>query len=119
MVDTETTTLIGYLGAGVGALITIGVGIREYLKREKVGDAADIATIKGYRGNDTVLDNLVAEVARLSTRVGDLEGKVLKLTTRLNEVRVIALDCYQLAGDCDCPTRDELIEKLKQIIQDT
>jgi hypothetical protein len=120
MPSPETNELIGYLGGAVAALTTIGVGIREYLKRDKVSNASDDSTIKGFKGNDSVLDNLVKEVARLSGRVADLESKVEHLTDKLAAVRLIALDCYQLANECECSgaNKERLLTHLKQIIRD-
>lgn len=118
MAEIDTNALIGYLAAGVGALTTLGVGIREYLKREKVSSASDASSIKGFQGNDKVLDNLVGEVARLSARISDLETKVQHLTDKLTTVRTHALECYQLVSDCECPAKEEILELLKQIIKD-
>lgn len=120
MSDLETNTLIGYLGAGVGSLGAIAVGLREYFKRERVSDAVSDSSVKGIKSNDAVLDNLVAEMARLSGRVAELESKVEHLTDKLAAVRLIALDCYQLANECDCASdnRQRLLDHLKQIIRD-
>lgn len=118
MAEIETSSLIGYLGAAATALTTIGIGIREYLKRERVSSASDASSIKGFQGNDKVLDNLVSEVARLSTRISDLETKVQHLTDKLTTVRTHALECYQLVSDCDCPNQEQILELLKQIIKD-
>lgn len=118
--ELDTNTLIGYLGAGVGALITLGVTLREYFKREKIDGAFNDSQLKGIRGNDKVLDNLVDEVARLSARISELENKVENLTEKLATVRLIALDCYQIANECDCAgdNRALLLNHLKQIIKD-
>lgn len=118
MADVDTSSLIGYLGAAATAITSVGIVIREYLKREKVSDASDTSKVKGFKGNDAVLDNLVSEVARLSIRITDLESKVDHLTEKLANVRLIALDCYQLATDCNCDHRERLLDHLKQIIKD-
>lgn len=118
MAEIDTNALIGYLGGGVTALTAIGVGIREYLKRERVSSVSDASTVKGFQGNDKVLDNLVSEVARLSARISDLETKVQHLTDKLTAVRTHALECYQLVSDCDCVNQEQILELLKQIIKD-
>ena len=120
MSDISTTELITYLGTAATALTTTGFALREYFKREKITNASDASTVKGIQGNDAVLDNLIAEVARLSTRITDLETKVEHLTDKLAAVRLIALDCYQLASECECcgDNRERLLMHLKQIIKD-
>ena len=120
MAEIDTSALIGYLGAIATALTTGGFALRSYFKKEKVSDASDSSVVKGFQGNDKVLDNLIAEVARLSVRITELEGKVEHLTDKLAAVRLIALDCYQLANECDCEGTNKamLLEHLKQIIRD-
>ena len=116
--EIDTSALIGYLGAIATALTTGGFALRSYFKREKVANAVDASTVKSHQGNDTVVD--IAEVARLSTRLSELESKVSHLTDKLAAVRLIALDCYQLANECDCNgvNKARLLEHLKQIIRD-
>lgn len=110
----------GYIGTAVGALITAVVGTSAYFSRKKVSDAADESTVKGFKGNDAVLENLVKEVARLASRIKELEDKVEHLTDKLANVRLVALDCYQLANECECAgdERDLLLEHLRTIIRD-
>ena len=113
----STTTLIG---TATAALLAVGVAAREYLKREKLTDASRDSTVSGITANDKVLTNLVAEVARLTKRIEELEARVEHLTDKLANVRVIALDCYQIANECDCigDNRARLLEHLKTIIRD-
>ena len=120
MAEMDTSALIGYLGAAATALTTGGFALRSYFKREAVSNVSDASTVKGIQGNDKVLDNLVTEVARLSKRISELETKVEHLTDKLAAVRLIALDCYQLANECDCNgvNKARLLEHLKQIIRD-
>ena len=99
MPDIESNYLIGSLSAIATALTTLGFALRNHLKKEKVSDASDSSTIKGFQSNDKVLDNLVAEVARLTARLNEVEAKVDHLTDKLAAIRLIALDCYQLARD--------------------
>jgi hypothetical protein len=110
----------GYIGTAVAALITAVVGTGAYFRSKKVNDAESESTVKGFKGNDAVLDNLVKEVARLSARVLELEAKVEHLTEKLANVRLVALDCYQLANECECTGegRDMLLEHLRSIIRD-
>ena len=96
--DYDPNSTIGIIGAAATALIGLGVAAREYLKRERVGNAQDNSTVAGIGANDKVLSNLVAEVARLTARIDELEEKVEHLTAKLANVRLIALDCYQLAN---------------------
>ena len=70
------------------------------------------------RINNGVLINLQKEMVRLTERVAELEGKVDALTDKLANVRLIALDCYQLVIDCECEGRERLLAHLKQIIKD-
>lgn len=120
MGDLDTNALIGYLGAAVTALTTGGFALRSHFKREKVSDASDASAVKGFQGNDKVLANLVAEVERMGVRVSELESKVEHLTDKLATVRIIALDCYQLANECECKgeNRVRLLAHLKQIIKE-
>lgn len=120
MGDLDTNALIGYLGAAATALTTGGFALRTYFKRELVTDASDASAVKGFQGNDRVLANLVAEVERMGLRVTDLESKVEHLTDKLAAVRLIALDCYQLANECECDgdNRVRLLAHLKQIIKE-
>ena len=120
MNEIEAPALIGYLSAIATAITAGGFTLRKYLRTEKVSDASDSSTVKGFKGNDAVVDNLIAEVARLSTRLTELEDKVSHLTDKLAAVRLIALDCYQLANECDCDSENKarLLIHLKQIIRD-
>lgn len=120
MAEIDTSTLIGSLGAAATALTTGGFALRSYFKRERVSDASDKSAINGFQGNDKVLANLVAEVERMGIRVSELENKVEHLTDKLAAVRLIALDCYQLANECDCAgdNRMRLLEHLKHIIKE-
>ena len=119
MREIDISSLIGYLGAIATAVTAGGFTLRNYFKHEKVTDASNYSKVKGFLGNDKVVDNLVSEVARLSTRLTELEDKVEHLTDRLAAVRFIALDCYQLATECDCAgaNKTRLLEHLKQIIK--
>ncbi len=121
MAELDNNYLIGSLSAIATALTTAGFALRSYFKKEKVADASDSSAIKGFQGNDKVLDNLVAEVARLTTRLTEVEAKVDHLTDKLAAIRLIALDCYQLANECSCAddeNKARLLAHLKQIIRD-
>lgn len=120
MAEYDPNTSINLIAGAVAAVMAAGVGVREYLKREKLSDATRGAEVNGIDANDKVLKNLVAEVARLSSRVTELEQRVEHLTDKLANVRLIALDCYQLANECECVSegKAKLLDHLKQIIRD-
>lgn len=110
----------GYIGTAVAALITAVVGTSAYFNKKKVNDAESESTVKGFKGNDAVLENLLKEVKRLTERLEEVEGKVAHLTDTLANIRLIALDCYQLANECECgdENRKRLLEHLRTIIRD-
>jgi hypothetical protein len=110
----------GYIGTAVAALITAVVGTGAYFRSKKVSDAESESTVKGFKGNDAVLENVLKEIKRLTDRVEALEATVAHLTDKLANVRLVALDCYQLANECECEgeERDRLLEHLRTIIRD-
>jgi hypothetical protein len=110
----------GYIGTAVGALITAVVGTSAYFSRKKVSDAESESAVKGFKGNDAVLENVLKEIKRLTDRVEALEATVAHLTDKLANVRLVALDCYQLANECGCEgeERELLLEHLRTIIRD-
>ena len=120
MADYDPTTATTLIGGVAAALVAMGVAAREYLKREKFTDASRDSAVSGIAANDRVLTNLVAEVARLTARIDELEAKVEHLTDKLASVRLIALDCYQIANECECcgDNRARLLEHLKTIIRE-
>ncbi|MFZ4537886.1 hypothetical protein [Propionivibrio sp.] len=118
MNEIEPNNLIGIISGIAGALISIGVGAREYMKRERMGNASQGAEIRGIAAGGTILENLVKEVERLSKRIEALEKQVSELTDKLANVRMIAVDCYSLAVECQGDKREQLLEHIKQIIKD-
>lgn len=106
------------VGGSVVAVIATLFGAREWLKSRVLTDTNRDAAINGVEINNGVLINLQKEMVRLTERVAELEGKVDALTDKLANVRLIALDCYQLATDCECEWRERLLAHLKQIIKD-
>ena len=120
MADYSANEVVGIVAGATAALGTLGVSIREYLKREKVGNAADAAQIGGLGANTQIIGAMREELNRLAVRVDVLEKQVDALTDKLANVRLIALDCYQLANECDCEGahKARLLDHLKQIIKD-
>jgi hypothetical protein len=57
----------------------------------------------------------------LTTRIDELETRVEHLTEKLASVRLVALDCYQVANECACTgeNRARLLMYLKTIIKDS
>lgn len=121
MGEYDPSTATGLISGVVAALVAVGVAAREYLKREKFSDAGRDSAIGGIAANDKVLANLVGEVARLTTRIDELETRVEHLTEKLASVRLVALDCYQVANECACTgeNRARLLMYLKTIIKDS
>lgn len=110
-----------FISAGIAAAAALGLALREYLKREKVGNAQDSNTVQGLNASDKVVGLMREELNRLAQRVDVLEGQVDELSGKLASVRVIAVDCYALAIKCQCPANDDktaLLANLKQIIRD-
>ena len=120
MADFSTSEVSGIIATTLTALTATAVGIRRYLKDDRISSAQTDSTVAGIGANDKILNNLVAEVARLVGRVDVLEGQVESLTNKLASIRLIALDCYQIANECQChpESRDRLLAHLKQIIKD-
>jgi hypothetical protein len=110
----------GYIGTAVGALIASIIGTGAYFNKKKIDDAASDSTVKGYKGNDGLLDRLEKEQIKQGARITELETKIEQLTDKLANVRLIALECFQLANDCECigEGKDMLREHLKSIIRD-
>ncbi len=118
--ELDPVNLGTWIGGAVTALITSVVGINAYLSRKRVGDAADTSTIIGFKGNDQLLKNLQDELKRLSEKVNEMDTKIDHLTDKLANVRLVALDCYQLATDCGCDdeNRTALLNHLRTIIKE-
>ena len=118
--EVDPSSLGTWIGGGIAAIVAAAISLQAYFAKKKVSDASDESAVKGFKGNDSVLDNLRAEIERLSKRMADLEAKVEHLTDKLANVRLVALDCYQLATDCDCAgeSRERLLEHLRTIIKE-
>jgi hypothetical protein len=108
------------LGAAVTALVSGGLWFRKKIRDDKVDGAGADSIQRSVDVNDKVLASLQADYERLVKRVETLEKQVTHLTEKLASVRLIALDCYQLANECDCvgENRQRLLNHLKQIIKD-
>jgi uncharacterized coiled-coil protein SlyX len=118
--DYSPEGVIAGLGAAVTALVSGGLWFRKKMRDDGVDGAGSDSVKRSVEVNDKVLANMQAELTRLAKRVDVLEEQVTHLTQKLANVRLIALDCYQLASDCACEgeNRARLLEHLKQIIRD-
>ncbi len=108
------------IGGGAGALAGLGLWLRRYFKGMGLEDAHRASEQASVETNDKVLKNIQEELARHAARIKELEDKVDELTTKLANVRVVAIDCYSLATQCQCEgeVRERLLSHLKQIIKD-
>lgn len=116
MAEYDAGTVILSIFGGGGGLLAIGAFLRDYIKGRALTDANRDAAINGVEINQSVLKNINEELKRHSDRITELEAKVAELTTRLANVRMIAIDCYALANECDCEGKTRLMEHLKAII---
>lgn len=116
MADFSVTELIV---GGVTSLGAISVGVREYLKRERVSNAADNAQIGGLGANAQVIAAMREELNRLAVRVDVLEKQVDALQDKLAGVKMIAIDCYAIASkQPHSQEQQTLLDHLKQIIKE-
>lgn len=108
------------ISAGGGALVALAFYLRRVFKGMGLEDVQRAAAVSASEASETILSNLQAEVDRLSKRVETLEGQVHHLTEKLANVRLSALECYEIALSCHCDsnTRDDLLDKLRHIIKD-
>lgn len=108
------------ISAGGGALVALAFYLRRVFKGMGLEDVQRAAAVSASEASETILSNLQAEVDRLSKRVETLEGQVHHLTEKLANVRLSALECYEIAlsSHCDSNTRDDLLDKLRHIIKD-
>lgn len=108
------------ISAGTGAIVALVMYIRRIFKNMGLEDAQMESTSKAMSANDVVLDNLQGEVYRLSKRVGALEEQVAQLKEKLANVRLMALECYEIALQCNCAneTRHELLDRIREIIKE-
>jgi len=122
LTEYDTSTIITTI---FGASVTIVAALafaRDWLKSRVLTDTNRDAAINGVEINQAVLRNLQEEVARLNKRVFEVEAKVEELTHKLANVRMVAIDCYSIASNCDCANTEnkrKLLEHLKQIIRDS
>jgi archaellum component FlaC len=104
-------------GSIVAAAATLGGGViwfRQYV--QKLG-----LTESHIGASKEVIDNMREELDRLQERITELEQRVEELTHRLAAVRMVAIDCYSLASECECESESKtrLMDHLKQIIRDS
>lgn len=83
MDETSNLGTWGTIGAGIAAAIAGGLAWftgRQRRQAEEYGYHADVA---GYQAEKQIIDNLRAEVARLSERVTKLEAEGLRMRSRI------------------------------------
>lgn len=110
----------GIVSAALAGLATSAVAIREYLKRERVANAHDSSTVAGISAHDRIIANMQAEIERLSKEQEKMQRQLNRLTGKLASVRMVAIDCYALASECDCNGEHKamLMAHLKMIVAD-
>lgn len=108
------------ISAGTGAIVALVLYIRRIFKGMGLEDAQIHANTSAVAANDAVLQNLQSEIARLSKRVGVLEEQVVHLSDKLANVRLVALECYEIALGCHCAdeARSMLLSRLRDIIRE-
>lgn len=120
MADYDSTTVIlAIIGVGGGVVAGI-LYLRKIFSGMGLESSGNDAAQAGLIISQSVLKDINDELKRHSQRIEELEGKVAELTSKLANVRLIALDCYQLANECEChgENRARLLEHLRQIIKD-
>lgn len=120
MGDYDASQVTAALIAVSGALAAGVLYLRKIFNGIGLENSGQGAAQAGLAISQSVLKDINDELKRHSERIEELEGKVAELTTKLANVRLIALDCYQLANECDCNSenRARLLEHLRQIIKD-
>lgn len=108
------------LSVGAGALVALAFYIRRIIKGMGLEDAHIQANTSAVNASDAILQNLQAEVMRLSKRVEALEDQVTHLSDKLANVRLVALECYEIALSCECDSgsREQLLARIRDIIKE-
>lgn len=119
MGDYSVNEVMALIGGGVTALGTIAVGVRKFLRSERIAEAKTDTAVGGQRAGDLVVENLVKEVNRLGAVVLQMRKEIDELKHEIDYVRAAALEGLELAMQCTCPGpgHDQLIEHLKSIIK--
>lgn len=106
--------------AGGGGLIALTLYLRRVFRGLGLEDARIHAAEASATASEVILQNLQSEISRLSNRVAVLEGHVTHLNDKLADIRLVALECYELALKCNCDdeTKALLLDRLRQIIKD-
>lgn len=101
-------------------MILLALYARKFIKNMGLEDAHRNSEQNSVETSDRVLKNIQDELARHAARIKELEDRVEELTSKLANVRLLAIDCYSLASTCTCSTeiREKLLEHLKQMIRD-
>lgn len=116
----EVVQTTAALGGAATALAGLGLWARKYFKNMGLEDAHRNTETSSVQTSEKVLKNIQEELERHAARIKELEDRVEELTSKLANVRLLAIDCYSLATTCECQSeaRDKLLEHLKQIIRD-
>lgn len=113
--------IVAGIFAGIPTIIGGLYWLRKKIRDDKLDSKGAESAENGLKISDKVLANMQTELDRLAKRVDVLEKQVAHLTEKLANVRLIALDCYQLATECECANenRQRLLEHLKSIIKES
>lgn len=114
----DPSIVSAWIAGGSVSIVSALAFAREWMKSRSLTDINRDAAINGVEINNGVLGNLQKEMIRLTARVAELENKLAAVTDTLVSIRLIALDCYQIANSCACETRHQLMDRLTQIIKD-
>ena len=121
MSEYSPNELMTLVAAGVTTLGTIAVGVRKWVRSERVAEAENHTRLGGQRAGDIVVGNLVKEVARLTTQMAEMRVEIDELKDRMITVKMLAMDCFEMASACVCEgdTRDKLKAHLKSIMRES
>lgn len=121
MSDYNSNDLSVLVATAVTALGGVAVAARKWLRSEKVEDARTQTLLGGQRAGDMVVENLVKEVARLTAQMSEMRVELDQLKDRMNTVKMLAMDCFELANVCECEgdTREKLKDHLKSIMRES
>lgn len=106
--------------AGGGVLVGLVVYIKRLFRGLGLESAQMAAAQTAAVATDTSIQHLQLEIDRLAKRIGMLEDQVHQLDAKLTNVRLIALQCYEiiLSFEGESAHRTTVLTLLRQIIKD-